>query len=146
MFRRLQFTFPEGAIFKSCTDQKLSILQVKMDATKTRFSKEFSQHHWQKSFDGDSFACQSRFDAYTHPHKQKWQLCTLKRDILHTNLRKWEASTPCDQGDDVVYDVYNKSMWIIVLGPRPQCPPSAQPTLYCLTFRNQKSARFVKTL
>ena len=28
------------------------------------FSNEFSQHHWQESFDGDSFASQSRFDAY----------------------------------------------------------------------------------
>ena len=28
------------------------------------FSNEFSQHYWQESFDGDSFASQSRFDAY----------------------------------------------------------------------------------
>jgi len=32
--------------------------------TRTRFSDEFSQHYWQESFDGDSFASQSRFDAY----------------------------------------------------------------------------------
>ena len=28
------------------------------------FSNEFSQRYWQESFDGDSFASQSRFDAY----------------------------------------------------------------------------------
>ena len=28
------------------------------------FSNEFSQCYWQESFDGDSFASQSRFDAY----------------------------------------------------------------------------------
>ena len=27
-------------------------------------SNEFSQHYWQESFDGDSIAIQSRFDAY----------------------------------------------------------------------------------
>ena len=27
------------------------------------FSNEFSQRYWQEFFDGDSFACQSRFDA-----------------------------------------------------------------------------------
>ena len=31
------------------------------------FSNEFSQHYWQESFDGDSFASQSRFDAYAGP-------------------------------------------------------------------------------
>ena len=31
MFRRFQFTFPEGAIFISRVDQKLSILQEKID-------------------------------------------------------------------------------------------------------------------
>ena len=28
------------------------------------FSNEFSQHHWQESFDGDSFINQSKFDDY----------------------------------------------------------------------------------
>ena len=32
MFRKLQFTFPEGAIVISCTDQKLSTLQEMMDS------------------------------------------------------------------------------------------------------------------
>ena len=32
MFRRLQFTFAEGAIFISCVDQKLSALKEKMDS------------------------------------------------------------------------------------------------------------------
>ena len=32
MFRRLQFTFPEGAIFIPCVDQKLSTLQEMMDS------------------------------------------------------------------------------------------------------------------
>ena len=32
MFRRLQFTFQEGAIFISCVDQKLSILQEIKDS------------------------------------------------------------------------------------------------------------------
>ena len=32
MFRRLQFTFPEGAIFISFADQKLSTLKEKMDS------------------------------------------------------------------------------------------------------------------
>jgi len=36
MFRRLQFTFPEGAIFISCADQKLSTLQAKMDGFQWR--------------------------------------------------------------------------------------------------------------
>ena len=40
--------------------------------TKTRFSNEFSQHYWQKSFNGDSFASQSRFDACTNQH-----LCSM---------------------------------------------------------------------
>ena len=37
MFRRLQITFPEGAIFISCTDQKLSTLQ-EMHACKIFFN------------------------------------------------------------------------------------------------------------
>ena len=32
MFRRLQFTFPEGAIFISCVDQKLLTLEEMMDS------------------------------------------------------------------------------------------------------------------
>ena len=32
MFRRLQFTFPEGAVFVSCGDQKLLTLQEMMDS------------------------------------------------------------------------------------------------------------------
>ena len=36
--------------------------------TKTRFSKEFSQRHWQESFDGDSFVSQSRSEAYATSH------------------------------------------------------------------------------
>jgi len=35
MFRGLQFTFPEGAIFAFCADQKLSTLQTKMDDFRT---------------------------------------------------------------------------------------------------------------
>ena len=40
MFKRLQFTFPEGASSISCADQKLATLQAKMDGTKTHFLKE----------------------------------------------------------------------------------------------------------
>ena len=54
MFRRLQFTFPEGAIFIFCADQKLSALHGKMDDL---------QHYWQEPFDDHSFVIQSRFDA-----------------------------------------------------------------------------------
>ena len=37
MFRRLQFTFPEGAIFISCVDQKLWTLEEMMDSLYARW-------------------------------------------------------------------------------------------------------------
>ena len=55
MFRRLQFTIPEGAIFIFCVDQKLLTLEEIMDSL--------------KPFDGDSFVSQSRFDAYAAGHR-----------------------------------------------------------------------------
>ena len=37
---------------------------TKESASNDSFSNKFSQHHWQESFYDDSFASQSRFDAY----------------------------------------------------------------------------------
>ena len=87
MFRRLQFTFPDGAILISCANQKLSTLQaihlysklcvISFFAKKVHylppkhvsrcFSNEFSQQYWLESFDGDSSVSQSSFDANAQP-------------------------------------------------------------------------------
>ena len=79
MFRRIQFTFPEGAIFISCVDQKLLTLKAI-----SILSNEFSQRHWQESFDGDSFASQSRFDGYADVdpllHKRNNLIYKVKRE------------------------------------------------------------------
>ena len=49
--------------------------------TKPRFLNEFSQHHWQESFDGDSIASRSIIDAYAtlnmSPHPSRLVHCTL---------------------------------------------------------------------
>ena len=42
--------------------KKVQLLPPKHDSR--CFSNEFSQHYWQESLDGDSFASQSGFDAY----------------------------------------------------------------------------------
>ena len=46
----------------SCFAKKVHFLSPKHASQ--CFSNEFSQHHWQESFDCDSFVDQSRYDAY----------------------------------------------------------------------------------
>ena len=55
--RKIFFNYSKLVLSFLC---KESILFI----TKPRFLNEFTQHYWHESFDGDSFASQSRLDAY----------------------------------------------------------------------------------
>ena len=59
MFRRLHFTFPEGAVFISCADQKLSTLQEMIDNLFTieSPSKDSYQYCCENSFEEHRKAC-----------------------------------------------------------------------------------------
>ena len=43
---------------------QFSHVESSLFTPKTQFFNEFSQHHWQESFNCDSFVSQSRFDIY----------------------------------------------------------------------------------
>ena len=47
------------------------------------FSNEFSYHYWQKSFDGDSFASQSRFDAYADSNTKPSIVYVTEQSLCH---------------------------------------------------------------
>ena len=64
MFRRLQFTFPEGAIFISCVDQKLWTLEEIMDPSMViplLANQDLTPMLFERSL---STICTSRVEAY----------------------------------------------------------------------------------